>query len=438
MQSKGKYRKTVLSDGLRVISERVGGFESISLGVWVEVGSRHETGARAGVSHFLEHMVFKGTRTRSAEAIALSLESLGGALNAFTGREQTCYYARVLNRHLPRAIDVLADLVINPRLTPKDIEKERKVISEEILDLEDSPTEFLHDLFCENLWIDHPIGRPIMGTVKTVGAISRQDLMTHLRTHYAPPKIVVAASGNVDHNGLVRLVRKHCRFMDGTAAVSGSRGPRNPGDEGIVVSATTAQQRSQALARDLNQAHVCVGSRAMPFRDKRRYILLVLSNLLGGGMSSRLFQAVREKRGLVYSIYSFHDFFKDTGIFGVYFGTGPQQTIQASDLVFAELRKVKKRRLDSQLLRDVKNQIKGNLTLSMEAPSNRMHRMARHELFVQQYIPLAHTMAAIERVTASDIQDFANELFTEQNITVSMLGAVDDQTIGKLDWDKLR
>jgi len=432
------YRKTVLPNGLRIISEQVRGFRSISVGVWIEVGSRHEAKERGGVSHFLEHMVFKGTRTRSAEQIALSLESLGGTLNAFTGREQTCYYARILDCHLPRAIDVLADLVVNPRLVPKDIEKERKVICEEILDLEDAPSEFLHDMFCENLWLDHPIGRPIMGNVQTVGAITRKDLVAHLRAHYGPPNVVVAAAGNVDHDYLVRLVKKYCRFTVGTAAGHLSGSPKGLDDAGVVLPPAESTQRNLALARDLNQAHVCIGARAMPFSDKRRYVLLVLSNLLGGGMSSRLFQAVREKRGLVYSIYAFHDFFKDTGIFGVYFGTGPEQSVKAADLVFEEFRKVKKRRLTSQLLNDVKNQIKGNLTLSVESTSNRMHRMARHELFAGQYIPMEQTMSAIDRVTAGDILEFANELFATESISISMLGAVDDQTIGKLDWGKLK
>jgi predicted Zn-dependent peptidase len=259
-----------------------------------------------------------------------------------------------------------------------------------------------------------------------------------MRAHYVPSDVVVVASGNVDHDRLVRLVARHCRFSDG---VRGNRSTLTPGAAGhspMFMPPTEAAQRSGALTRDLNQAHVCIGTRAIPFGDQRRYVLLVLSNLLGGGMSSRLFQSIREKRGLVYSIYAFHDFFKDTGVFGVYFGTGPQQAVQASDLVFEELRKVKKRRLDSHLLHDVKNQIKGNLILSMESTSNRMHRIARHEIFVQQYIPFEQTMASIDRVTAGDILDFANETFTPETISVSMLGGVEDKTIRKLDWDKLR
>lgn len=419
------FKKTVLNNGLRIISESVRGFRSVSVGLWAEVGSRNETKERGGISHFLEHMVFKGTKKRTPQQIALSLESLGGSLNAFTGREQTCYYARILDEHLPQAMDVLSDILVNPKLSARDMEKERRVICEEIKDVEDAPSDYLHDLFCENLWVDHPIGRPIMGTVKSVNAITRKDLISHMRANYSPENIIVAAAGKVDHDQLVKLARRHCRFN------------HNNGTRPDPIAPTTAMRRNQAFHRDLNQAHVCIGVRATPFLDQRRHILLVLNNLLGGGMSSRLFQSVREKRGLVYTIYAFHDFFKDSGLFAIYFGTMPEQTVEAADLVFEEFRKVKKQPIPSKLLDDVKNQIKGNLMMGLESTPNRMHRIARHEIFTGKYIPVKQTMAAIEQVTPKEVQEFANEIFVPDNMTVSMIGAVGDETISGLKWSKL-
>ncbi|MFC1476140.1 M16 family metallopeptidase [Candidatus Zixiibacteriota bacterium] len=417
------YQKTVLQNGLRVVSERVAGFRSVAVGLWVEVGSRDETKSLAGISHFLEHMVFKGTKRRTAKEIAVALESLGGSLNAFTAREQTCYLARMLDEHLPQALDVLADLLVSPRLSSRDVAKERNVICEEIHDVDDAPSDLIHDLFCENLWVGHAVGRPIMGSTKTVTKIARRDILTHLRTNYTPAKIVVVASGNVDHEKLVRLVRRHCRFSD----YNGSTPPQK--------SPTAVPLRSAVYERDLNQAHVCIGVRAMPFIDERRHVLLVLNNLLGGGMSSRLFQSVREKHGLVYTIYSFHDYFKDTGVFGTYFGTTPQQALRATDLVLKEFKNIKRRLVPSNLLHDVKNQIRGNLVLGLESSSNRMHRLARYEMF--KYQSARQTMAAIDRVTARELRDFANEIFAPDKITVSMLGPLGKETLAKLDQVKL-
>lgn len=419
------YKKTVLKNGLRIVSERVAGFRSVSVGIWIEVGSRDETVQLAGISHLLEHMVFKGTRRRTAKEIAGALESLGGSLNAFTAREQTCYYARMLDEHLPQALDVLADILVNPRMSSRDVAKERNVICEEIRDVEDAPSDLVHDLFCANLWVGHAVGRPIMGSIKSVSKIVRRDILNHLRTNYIPGQVVVAASGKVDHEQLVRLVCRHCRFSD------------HNGSATLQTPPTAAPLRSRACERDLNQAHVCIGVRSVPFLDQRRHVLLVLNNLLGGGMSSRLFQSLREKRGLVYNIYSFHDYFKDTGIFGTYFGTTPQQAIEASDLVFKEFNNIKRRLVPANILHDVKNQIKGNLILGLESSSNRMHRLARYELFTGKYQSARRTMAAIDRVTAWEIRDYANEIFQPDTVIVSMVGPISQKTLAKLDWAKL-
>ncbi len=419
------YKKTVLKNGLRVVTENVPGFRSVALGLWVEVGSRDETKSLAGISHFLEHMVFKGTKRRTPKEIAAALESLGGSINAFTAREQTCYFARMLDEHLPQALDVLADLLVTPRLSLRNIVKERNVICEEIHDVEDAPSDLVHDLFCENLWVGHAVGRPIMGSVKSVTKIARRDLVDHLHKNYTPAKVIVVASGSVDHERLVRLVRRHCRFAVSNGAKKPQRSP------------SAVPLRSVVYERDLNQTHVCLGVRAIPFLDQRRHVLLVLDNLLGGGMSSRLFQSVREKHGLVYSIYTFHDYFKDTGIFGVYFGTTPQQTIKATDLVLQEFGNLKRRLVPSNLLHDLKNQIKGNLILGLESSSNHMHRLARYEIFTGNYQSARQTMAAIDRVTAREIRDLAHEIFEPDKVVASMLGPLGQKTSAKLDWAKL-
>ncbi len=420
------YRKTVLNNGLRIISENVPGFRSAALGIWVEVGSRHEPRRLAGISHFLEHMVFKGTRRRSARDIALALESLGGSMNAFTAREQTCYYARVLDEHLPRAMDVLADMLINPRLSSHDVLKERKVICEEIRDVEDAPSDLVHDLFCENLWVGHPVGRPIMGSIRSVSKITRRDLTAYLHAHYVPEKTLVVASGRVDHEHLVRLARRHCRF-------TGTSAPEQPQKPPALV-----PLQNVGYDRKLNQSHVCVGVRATPFVDRRRYPLLILHNLLGGGMSSRLFQSLREKHGLVYNVYSFHDFFVDTGLFGAYFGTTPQQTLKATELVLREFRNTKRRLVPAHLLHDIKNQIRGNLNIGLESSSNRMHRLARHEMFTGKYQTARQTMKEIDAVTARDVRDFANELFRPGSVAISIIGPGGEKALAKLDWDTLK
>ncbi len=420
-----EYQKTVLPNGLRIVTENVPGFRSVTVGLWVEVGSRYELEDHSGISHLLEHMVFKGTAHRSSKDIVSSIESLGGSINAFTAREQTCYYVRILDKHLPVAVSVLADMLTRPKLRQPDLAREKNVICEEIRDVNDTPSELLHDLFCGDLWVDHPIGQPIMGCEKSVSGIKRRDLKRHHQSHYTPDNVLVAASGHVNHRRLVRLVRQAFDQCAGTANGNSLPAPDNASD------------RHGVYQRDLNQVHVCMGVRAIPFLDKRRYALLLLNDLLGGGMSSRLFQSVRERHGLVYSIYSFHDFFKDTGVFGTFFGTGPRRVEEAIDVVFKEFRRVKRRSVDSRILHDIKNQIKGQLVLGLESSSNRMHRLARHELFTGKYQSVTQTMRAIDRITAKDIRDLAHDILTEDRLRISMIGPVDRDTIAHLDWAAL-
>lgn len=418
-------KKTVLPSGLRVVTETLPDRESISIGVWIEVGSRHETLEVAGVSHFLEHMVFKGTPTRNAKRIAIELERLGGVLNAFTTREHTCYHARILNDDLPVAVDLLADISTRAMIPAGEVIKERKVISEEIKDTEDTPHEHVHDVFAEQMWPGESIGRPIAGTLATVGDTTRSRLAAHRSRFYRPDRMVVAASGSLSHARLLALVRKHFEFAKAKAPMPD------------VKCVNGGRPNRSVVTRDINQTHVVMGFPTWPFVDKRRYAALVATNLLGGGMSSRLFQTVREKRGLVYSIYAFQDSFVDTGFFAVYFACEPSQVVVASDLVLAELGKVRKQRVPVKELSDARSQLKGNLALGLESTSSRMHRLARHELYLGHYVTPKQTMKSIDQVTHQDVSGVAAEAFSADRVAMTILGPVEDQVLDSIDWGKL-
>ncbi|MEW5701023.1 MAG: pitrilysin family protein [Candidatus Zixiibacteriota bacterium] len=423
--TKGRVAKTVFVNGLRIVSETLLDRDSVAIGVWVEVGSRHEEPDVAGVSHFLEHMVFKGTQTRSAREIALSLERLGGMLNAFTTREHTCYHARILGENLPQAVDVLADLATRARLPAAEVRKERKVIAEEIKDVQDTAHEHIHDLFAEQVWPGHPIGRPVAGTLETVAATTRAALGSHRRAFYRPDRIVVAASGGLAHDHLTRLVRRHFHLPRPTS-------PARP-----MASPDGLAPRRGVNARDIKQTHVCIGVPTWAFADRRRYATLVTNSVLGGGMSSRLFQTVRERRGLVYTISAFHDSFQDTGFFAVYFACDPRQVVKAINLVLAEMGRLSRQTVPPVELHDAKSQLRGNLLLGLESTSARMHRLARHELYLGRQIPPRATMKAIEGVRAAELVALAREAFTPDRVALSILGPVDEAVLDQIDWNKL-
>ncbi|HWO56715.1 MAG TPA: pitrilysin family protein [bacterium] len=418
-------KKTQLPSGLRVITESLPDRESVSLGIWIEVGSRHEDLKVAGVSHFLEHMVFKGTPTRSAKQIATELERLGGVLNAFTTREHTCYHARILCDDLPVAVDLLADIATRATIPGAEVVKERKVIAEEIKDTQDTPHEHIHDVFAEQMWPDHPIGRPIAGSLESVRRTTRERLTQHRRLFYRPDRIVVAASGALSHNRLLALVKRHLDLPAPSVAP-----PLTPAVNGT-------QPRRAVISREINQTHVLIGFPTWPFVDKRRYAALVTTNLMGGGMSSRLFQSVREKRGLVYSIYAFQDSFVDTGFFAVYFACDPAQVVVAADLVLEELGKLRRQAIPAAELRDAQSQLKGNLALGLESTSSRMHRLARHELYLGGYVTPKQTMRSIDKVTVRDVAGVATEAFLPERAAASILGPVDQSVLDRIDWGRL-
>jgi predicted Zn-dependent peptidase len=419
------YKKTVLDNGIRVVTEELNSVRSISIGVWIDVGSRDEARDEMGVSHFIEHMLFKGTKNRTAKEIAASLESVGGGLNAFTGREQTCYYARVLDEHLDIAIDVLSDILKNPLLNPSHFEKERKVIASEIKELEDSPADLIHDLLMRVMWKDDPLGRPIIGSMESVIQMPRGKLITFMRKNYTCSRVVIAASGNLKHSELVRKVKRKFEFSpDSQTSISSLRFPP-------VEPLRRVEQRKTA------QTHISLGIPLFPYQDQRRYSSLVLSNVLGGGMSSRLFQTVREQLGLAYSIYSFIDFFKDTGVFGIYLGTYKKNTVRVIELVLREIGKLKKNSLSTRELTNAKYQLKGNLILGMESTPSRMNRLARNELFLNDYVGTDQTIEYINKIKAKDIISITEEFLVPDKLSTVVLGPVGKDVLRRIDWDIL-
>jgi len=405
------YKKTVLPNGLKIITETIPYVRSVSLGLWLDVGSRDETQSSLGISHFIEHMVFKGTRTRTPSEIASHLEAVGGVLNAFTGREQTCFYAKFLDEHLDKGVEILFDLINNPLFNPPDIEKEKKVILEEIRDIEDSPGELVHDLFAETIFYDHPLGRPILGNKKTVMGLNRSKVLRFVNKHYRPGNIVVAASGNLEHERLVEAIHN---YIDSRILPVSPNGRRKPKFKAV----------QRIFRRNTNQTHICIGLPAKEFTDESRSAMLLLNSILGGGMSSRLFQHLREELGLVYTVYSFVDFFADSGIFGVYLGTDKKNAGRALEAIKHEIDRITSEKLSDSEIAASKEQLKGNLMLGLENTSNRMNRLAKHELLVNRHISLDETVASINSVTIDDVLEIARDIFADKEFAAVTLGPV--------------
>ncbi|MEZ5359234.1 MAG: pitrilysin family protein [Candidatus Zixiibacteriota bacterium] len=409
---------------MRVISERIPSVRSISIGIWVHVGSRDEEDFNNGISHFIEHLHFKGTKKRSALQIARELEARGGVINAFTSREHTCYYARILNKHLPIAMEILGDILNESKFAPNDIRKEKTVIVEEIKDIADAPGDYVHDIFAESVWPSHPLGKPILGQAKIISEMPRAQILKYLRKHYHAGNIVVAAAGDVSHQKLVELVKRYFKWAENKERKVESI----PSSHGFKL---------KSQRNGTKQSHVCIGFPSISFEDDGRYGILAVNNVLSGGMASRLFQNIREKNGYCYTIYSYQEFFRDTGIFCVYFGTDKKQVVKASDLVLKELRRLKDKLLTKSEMVDVKDQLKGNLMLSLESTTNRMNRIARQELMLDEYIDLDETSRHIDKLTAQDICEVANRIFDIDQLTCVTLGPNKKADLEKIAWNKL-
>jgi predicted Zn-dependent peptidase len=399
-----------LDGGLLVLTEELPAVRSASIGVWVRTGSIRETPDEMGVSHLLEHMVFKGTSRRSARDIALVLERLGGSLDAYTTREHTCYSARVLDEHLDTAMEVLADLVLDPLLRSEDLDLEREVVLEEISTVEDTPDDLIFDLHATALWGDHPYGYSILGTRDTVSTLAGADLKRVHAREYRKPNIVIAAVGNIKHQVVVdRISQLFGRAPNGNA-VNDFRDP------------APMVAHEQRLNRKSAQTHIVFGTRTFGHGDPRRYALVLLSNAFGGGMSSRLFQKVREEMGLAYAVYSFQSFYKMAGVSGVYVGTRPEWAERASDVIKAEMRELCSNGLTEEELADMKSQVKGQIVLSLEGTGSRLHRLAGTALYDEPYLSVDELMKRVEAVTHDDINALAAEYFDPDKQVVLRLG----------------
>ena len=404
------FRKEVLDNGVRVVTERIPSVRSVSIGIWVDVGSRDEQPGEEGFSHFIEHMVFKGTRRRSAEAISREIDALGGELNAFTSREGTTFYAKVLDDHLTQGIDLLADIFHHSQFDAREVTKEKQVVLEEIRMVEDDPEDYLHDLHTKNALRSHPLGRPILGAVATIEALRRGQLLSFRARHYGPTRVVVAVAGNFAvWSVLKQLAAAFGRPWD-AGAESGHRLP------------PTITKGVHLRPKRLEQAHICVGAKGVAHSDKDRYAVYALNAVLGGGVSSRLFQEVREKRGLAYSIYSSVTCFTDSGLVTVYAGVRPDAAPRAIALILQELRRLQDKPVGRAELERAKSQLKGNFMLGLESTSSRMSKLAKDELHFGCHIPLRQVLADIDAISADQLWRLSRELFGDRFLAVTALG----------------
>ena len=412
-------RRTELPNGLVVLTERMDHMRSVAMGVWIKSGSRCEAPETNGISHFVEHMVFKGTRSRSAQCIAREMDSIGGNLDAFTGKETICFNVKSLANHVPIALDVLADLVLNPVFASPDIERERGVILEEIKIDEDNPDILVSEIFTQSFWKDHPLGKPILGTTKTVARLDQQTLLGYHADRFHAGNMVFSAAGNIEHDHFVESVAAKFSGLAAGATLNELPAP--------VANTRVLLRHKKAL----EQVQICLGVPAPPITDESRYVTLILNTVLGGGMSSRLFQTIREERGMVYSIYSDLSPYRDTGTLCVYAGTSAGKAIEVVDLILAEFRNMKQDPIPEEELTRAKDQLKGNILMGLESSTSRMANLARQEVYFHRFLSEEEIIARIDEVTASQVQAMAQRLFDPARIAVTLLGRLDGVKLGR-------
>lgn len=416
---KPSVKKTTLPNGVRIITSKIPHVRSVSMGVWVNVGARDESPEENGLSHFIEHMIFKGTEKRSAFQIAKEFDAIGGQTNAFTSMETTCYHARVIDSHVDTMVDILADIFLNSTFDPQEVERERPVICQEIGMVEDSPEEYVHVLAGTDFWGDNPLGRSILGSRDTIGGFGTERIRAFFRRFYHPEQIVVSAAGNIDHEHFVDL-------LGGPFAAIQSSPAHLP-----VRQASSGRSALSVHAKPLEQVHLCFSTRGVSLKGEERFALSLLNSLLGGNMSSRLFQEIRERRGLAYSVYSYTASYVDAGMFGVYAAVEPDKAIETARLVAHNLSAVKASPVSSAELRDAKEYAKGCLLLASESTDNQMVRIAQNELIFGRYVPMETVLQRLEAVTPEDILALSNALFQGDQIALTVLGpplGIDSET----------
>ncbi len=403
------FKKYYLENGIPLVTECIRSVHSVTLGIWVRIGSRFEPPDKNGLSHFLEHMFFKGTRKRSARDIAVEIDSIGGDLNAFTSRETTTFYVKVLDQHLNKGIDLLTDIFLHSTFPEEDIEKEKRIIKEEIKMVEDTPDDYINDLFYQDVWGNKGIGLPVLGKRETVRSFKREDIIGHIRKYYGTRDIVIACAGNFDPDNLLSSLNR---------ALGGLR----RGSEPKMGETPEFRPSVNIYQKELSEVHMCIGVKGLPQSSPERYVLYLINAILGAGVSSRLFQEIREKRGLVYSIYSFIASYIDTGLFGVYAGTSKKRVSEVIDLIVNEMKSLKDN-ISEDELRRAKEQIKGNLILGLESTSNRMQNLARQEIYYGRYYSPEDIIRQIEGVTLSQVKGLAERLIHD-SMAITLLGPV--------------
>jgi predicted Zn-dependent peptidase len=422
MTTERNLRRTILPNGLILLTERMEYMRSVAMGVWIKSGSRCEAAETNGISHFVEHMLFKGTRSRTAQHIAREMDSIGGNLDAFTGKETICFNVKSLAEHVPIALDVLADLVLNPVFDLPDIERERGVILEEIKIDEDNPEVLVHELFTQAFWKDHPLGWPILGTSATVAGLNKRSLVDYHSDRFHGGNMIFAAAGNLDHDDFAETIAGKFSTLAGSATLHELPAPKA---EARIV------QRNK---KSLEQVQICLGLPAPPITDDSRYATLILNTVLGGGMSSRLFQTIREERGMAYSIYSDLSPYRDTGTLCVYAGTSAGKALEVVDLILDEFRKLKQEPLSVEELTRAKDQVKGNILMGLESSNARMANLARQEMYFHEFITVDEIIARINDVAVDQVRTMAQRLFDAERIAVTLLGRLDGV---KLKRDRL-
>ena len=413
-----EYRKSVLPNGIRVITERMPHVRSVAVGVWVETGSRDEADGRGGLSHLIEHLVFKGTANRSAEVIARTMDSVGGQMDAFTTKEHTCFYVQVLDDHLPLAVDLLTDILLRSLFDADELEREKSVVMQEIKMVEDTPDDLIHDLFAGQIWHDHPLGRPILGTRELVTGFGRAEVVAHFGENYVPPKIIIAVAGNVAHDRVVELFSAGFDGFRREAAARTGEPPRMRPGVNIVH-------------KKLEQVHLVMGFPGMSHAAPERYGLFLLNDVIGGSMSSRLFQEVRERQGLVYSIHSGVQAFRDTGTLYVYAASDPPNFSKVLKSTLKEIRELKKHGISVDELRRAKDHLKGSLMLSLESTSSRMNRLAKHEMHHGSFLTMSAMLEAIDQVRHEEVQALVDEVLDEERLALTTYGPLDRRNLPK-------
>ncbi len=402
-------QKTTLQNGLTIVSENIDSVKSITIGIWVKTGSRHEPEEQAGITHFLEHMLFKGTKNRSSYDIAMSMESVGGYLNAFTSTEYTCYYARCLDTKLDRAMDVLSDMVRNSVFPEEELFKEKKVVLEELKMYKDSPDDVIFEEFGSQVFDKHPIGRPVIGYEETISSFERQNLFNYIENRYKPDNLLIAVAGNVDHRKVVKLAEEKLDID-----VNGETD--TPGQP-----LTSYEPTNKVITKPIEQTHMIIGRRGLDYDHEDKYLLLLANTVLGGGMSSRLHQNIREQYGYCYSIGSFNQTYTDSGLFGVYIGTDRGYVDHVRRLIFEEFERLQSENIPEKELQEAKANLKGKLLLSMESTSNRMNRLAKSQIYFNRHITLDELVEKIDEVTAEDVKAFSESFFEKGHYSETLL-----------------